>query len=380
MDQIKLQAAELPAQDSVVVVALDEPGEDGAPRRAYRVGRGAELEAPAKAGLTPWNGAGALPIEPPLGGAIWVFIHPTRTYSEGFGGDGSSDIAPEDRAMIRALKRRAAARVVCVKVGAQGSAAQAGARDEGSGAKRSLVEFDWKYLANAKEIFESCMTKPNRQDYMYLVTKSFGINLVVRVAFAFKAVMGHQLPMFRAVAVTTWYQLQDVVFTIFGQTYMKFLGKMTGLLRVYRAYLGDFFFVYFQMVGFEFLNRLVLGPIGENPLVYTWHGLALIFVNILQGLISGGPLTPAINQMRREGAISHSTLMHLYQLGGLTLQFGLFASFGYQKIYACLTGGTLLFSWGSYLIFSNFFPDPEFSVVTDAAALAKVRSLTTVKA
>lgn len=371
MEKAKLQAPDLPAHDSVVVLCVDEPGEDGAPRRAFRVGRGADLAAPRTAKLAAWSGKGSLPVEPPLGGSVYVFITPTRTYSEGFGGDGTSDIAPEDRALIRSIKRRHAARLICVKTGSKASAAES--REEQS--SRSLVAFDWKYMANIKEIFKSCMTRPNRQDYIYLATKSFGINLVVRVAFAGKAAMSGQLPVFRAVAVTSWYQLQDVVFTIFGQTYMKFLGKMTGLLRVGRAYLGDFFFVYFQMVGFEFLNRLVLGPIGENPLVYSWKGLSLIFVNILQGLISGGPLTPGINKMRRAGAISHSTLMHLYQLGGLTLQFGLFASFGYQKIYACLTGGTLIFAWGSFLIFSNFFPDPEFVALDDAQTLAKVASL-----
>jgi hypothetical protein len=189
------------------------------------------------------------------------------------------------------------------------------------------------------------------------VTKTFGLNLAVRLFFTIAAVRRGDLPVLRAVASTSWYQLQDTIFTVFGQTYMKFLGRMTGMLRIGPAYIGDFTFVYVQLCFFEFLNRLVLGPMGENPLVYTWNGMALIFVNILQGMISGGPLIPAINKMRRAGVIKHSTMMHFYQLTSLTMQFGLFASFGYQRFYFLLTTGTLVLSWGGYAIFSIFYQD-----------------------
>lgn len=374
METMKTQTLDLPARDAVVVLAVDiadvTATEIGFSRH-YLIGRGSDLENPETAKLARWTPGTPLPVKPPEGAALFVFLHPTKTYSEGFGGDGGSDIAPEDRAMIRAAKRQAP-RVICVKAGAK-AVSSADAKHEA--ATRSFVNLDLKYLREIKTIFKSCMTRPNRQDFIYLATKSFGLNLVVRVAFAVQAVSSGQLPLVRGVAVTSWYQIQDCVFTIFGQTYMKFLGKMTGLFRVGKAYLGDFLFVYFQMVGFEFMNRLVLGPLGENPLVYTWKGMSLIFMNILQGLISGGPLTPAINQMRRVGLISHSTLMHLYQLGGLTLQFGLFASFGHQKIYAALTGGTLLFSWGSYLICTNFFRDPEFLALDNPDTLGRLDTL-----
>jgi hypothetical protein len=161
---------------------------------------------------------------------------------------------------------------------------------------------------------------------------------------------------------TGWYQLQDTIFTVFGQTYMKFLGRMTEMLRVGPLYLGDFTFVYVQLCFFEFLNRLVLGPLGENPLVYTWHGMALIFANIIQGMVSGGPLIPAINKMRRSGVIGHSTMMHLYQLS---------ASFGYQRFYFILTSATLVLSWGSYAVFSLFFADPP-AAPADPALAAKL--------
>src|SRR5206468_7679731 len=124
---------------------------------------------------------------------------------------------------------------------------------------------------------------------------------------------------------------------------------------------------------FEFLNRLVLGPLGENPLVYTSKGIGLIFLNILQGMISGGPLIPAINKMRRAGVISHPTMMHLYQLTSLTMQFGLFAAFGYQRFYALLTGATLLLSWGSYAVFTVGYQDPPFETVSEQDAAAAAR-------
>jgi hypothetical protein len=219
------------------------------------------------------------------------------------------------------------------------------------------TKYDLEMLRAAPEMLRQSWTKPNRQDYTYLVTKTFGLNLAVRLFFTIAAVRRGDLPVLRAVASTSWYQLQDTIFTVFGQTYMKFLGRMTGMLRIGPAYIGDFTFVYVQLCFFEFLNRLVLGPMGENPLVYTWNGMALIFVNILQGMISGGPLIPAINKMRRAGVIKHSTMMHFYQLTSLTMQFGLFASFGYQRFYFLLTTGTLVLSWGGYAIFSIFYQD-----------------------
>lgn len=349
-----------PHADALMIIAVDIKGE-----RVYLAGRGDSFQR--------WNPAAKLPLDERAGKhPVFVFVYPTETYSEGMGG-GRTDLAPEDRAMIRVVKQTSA-RVICAKVPPPENR---GAALPGQVIRDSqkLIAFDPSLLARIREIFKSCITVPNRQDYIYLATKTFGLNLLVRVGFASQAVMSGQLPLMRAVLSTSWYQLQDTVFTLFGQTYMKFLGKMTGMLRVGRAYLGDLVFVYVQLCGLEFLNRLVLGPLGENPIVYTWHGLSLIFLNILQGMLSGGPLIPAINQMRRSGVISYSTMMHLYQLTSLTMQFGLFASFGYQSIYAILTGATLLLSWSSYLIFSTMFRDPEFAIVQDAATLKRLDSL-----
>lgn len=289
------------------------------------------------------------PADAPDAASVLFVIAPTRTYSEGMGG-GGSERSPEDRAFWRALAARFGDKAVCVLAH--------GAKGDEHGGPRSFLEFHPDMLRRVPELLKENWTVPNRQDYAYLATKTFGLNLVVRLFFTIKAVRSGGLPVLRAAASLTWYQLQDTIFTVFGQTYMKFLGRMTGMLRVGPVWLGDFSFVYVQLCFFEFLNRLVLGPLGENPLVYTWHGMALIFVNIIQGMISGGPLIPAINKMRRAGVISHSTMMHLYQLSSLTMQFGLFASFGYQHFYFLLTSATLVLSWGSYAVFSLFFLDP----------------------
>lgn len=282
-------------------------------------------------------------------GRVVVALLPTCTYSEGFG-DGECERAPEDRLLVRKLEKLFPGRVSSVVLDAP-PAADLSAKPAG------LIEFQPGLLKRVPALFRASYTTPNRQDYIYLLTKSFGLNLAIRFIFLAKTVRDGRAPLFRAAALGTWYQLQDAVFTIYGQTYMKFLGRMTGLLRVARAQIGDFAFVYVQFCGLEFLNRLVLGPLGENPLVYTWQGIGLIFFNILQGLISGGPLTPAINKLRKVGLISHSTMMHIYQLAGLTLHFGLFATFGYQKIYTLLTSSILAFSWGSYLIVTVFYKD-----------------------
>lgn len=334
--------------DALTIVAQDEDS-----RRVYR------------ANGAVWDPAAPLPLSEKAGKhPVFVLVRPTKTYSEGMGGNGA-DMAPEDRAMIRKVRAQAAS-VVCAKVGA--------ATESAAGTDLpSLVAFDGSFLRRAPELFRESMTTPNRQDYTWLLTKTFGFNLIVRLFFTGKAVMSGDLPLTRAILSTSWYQLQDSVFTVFGQTYMKFLGRMTGMVRVARVYLGDFVFVYVQLCGFEFLNRLVLGPLGENPLVYTWKGIGLVFVNILQGMVSGGPLIPAINKMRRAGVISHGSMMHLYQISSLTMQFGLFAAFGYQKFYALLTGATLLLSWGSYAAFTVGFQDPPFETVSEQEAAAAAR-------
>ncbi|MFH2201507.1 MAG: hypothetical protein ABIJ96_00180 [Elusimicrobiota bacterium] len=391
----------LPANKDVVVIALDT----AADKREYFLCSGSDLGGgdgfkKVRPGtlFAPENDAFFASLAD--GGRVHIIVYPTRTYSEGFGGSMFSDIAPEDRRMIRKIRARYEDRTDCCKVPLSdtllfeglekyfaGDEERARYRSEKSApvekkqerikreGKRGFFTVDPKYLINIKEIFVSCMTRPNRQDYMWLATKTFGLNLVVRLFFVCKGVMSGDLSMVRAVLSTTWYQIQDAVFTVFGQTYMKFLGKMTGLIRIRNAQVGDFVFVYFQLCGFEFLNRLLLGPLGENPLVYTGFGIGLIFVNILQGMLSGGPLIPAINKMRRAGVISHPVMMHLYQASSLTMQFGLLASFGYQTFYAILTGAVLVFSWSSYVIFSTFFKDPEFSGVTDRELMAKLDGL-----
>ncbi|MCX5797911.1 MAG: hypothetical protein NTY77_20665 [Elusimicrobia bacterium] len=334
-----------------------------------------------------------------LAGADRVFmvVYPTRTYSEGMGSNLLTEISPEDRNFIRTLRSRFHD-AVCCKVSLHETAffedlkgyflddhekkqyrkeklAKAEAHDKPVPKKKGLVEFDMDFFRNMKAIFRSCMTKPNQQDFRYLYYKTFGLNLVVRLGFMITSVQKGELPVMRAILSTSWYQFQDAIFTVFGQTYMKFLGRMTGLLRIYKAYFGDLFFVYFQLCGFEFLNRLVLGPLGENPLVYTWSGIGLIFLNILQGMLSGGPLIPAINKMRKVGFIGHNTMMHLYQLSSLTMQFGLFASFGYQRFYTILTTSVLVVAWGSYAVFTTFFRDPEFVRFGDKGAMARLDSL-----
>ena len=300
--------------------------------------------------------------EVPAAESVLFVIAPTKTYSEGMGG-GGSERSPEDRAFWRALAARFPGKAECLIAGPVGG--------EGDGGPRSFFEFHPSMLKDAPKLLREQWTVPNRQDYMYLVTKTFGLNLVVRVVFMILPVKTGGMALTRAAIALFWYQLQDTIFTVFGQTYMKFLGRMTGMLRVGPLWLGDFSFVYVQLCFFEFLNRLVLGPLGMNPLVYTPEGIGLIFVNIIQGMISGGPLIPAINKMRRAGVISHSTMMHFYQLSSLTMQFGLFASFGYQYFYFLLTTGTLILSWGSYAVFTVLFNDPPRKAA-DPALLARL--------
>lgn len=325
------------SQGELVVLARDLD-EAGAPARAYFAFAGES--APKRV---------ASASELPEAASVLFILTPTKTYSEGMGG-GGSERSPEDRAFWRALSSRFGDKASC--------ALADGAKEESDSKPRTFVEFHPSMLKNAPALLREQWTVPNRQDYVYLATKTFGLNLIVRVIFMILPVRTGGMALTRAAVALFWYQLQDTIFTVFGQTYMKFLGRMTGMLRVGPLWLGDFSFVYFQLCFFEFLNRLVLGPLGMNPLVYTWHGMGLIFINIIQGMISGGPLIPAINKARRAGVMSHSGMMHCYQLSSLTMQFGLFASFGYQKFYFLLTTATLVLSWGGYALFTLFFLDP----------------------
>lgn len=338
--------------DDLVVLALDRSDTE----RGYYYFHAKTSEA-----ATRFTSASELPDAE----RVVIALFATKTYSEGMGG-GGSERSPEDRALTRSISARFSGRTSVVLMG--------GGKKDASSGPRGFVEFKPEMLRQAPQLLRDCWTRPNRQDYAYLATKTFGLNLVVRVIFMILPVRTGGLNLLRAAAALAWYQFQDTIFTVFGQTYMKFLGRMTGMLRVGPAYIGDFTFVYVQLCFFEFLNRLVLGPLGMNPLVYTWHGMGLIFINIIQGMISGGPLIPAINKMRRAGVISHSTMMHCYQLSSLTMQFGLFASFGYQYFYFLLTTGTLILSWGSYAIFSLFFQDPP-SAQADDAMVSRLENL-----
>ncbi len=224
-------------------------------------------------------------------------------------------------------------------------------------ARRKFVEFNVQYLKDIKSIFNESKTKPNKQDFVYLVTKTWGLNLIVRAAFALKGVHAGQLGVARAILSTGWYQIQDSVFTVFGQTYMKFLGRMTPMLRVGNAKLGDLLFVYVQLVASEFMNRLVLGPLGENPLVYSWHGIGLLLLNNLQGMISGGLIVPVINKLKAAGVISEKASSNLYQLASLTMHLGLLATFGYQHLFTVLTTIIMFLSWAAYIGASFFLKD-----------------------
>ncbi|MBI3563931.1 MAG: hypothetical protein HY079_01895, partial [Elusimicrobia bacterium] len=154
------------ASDDLVILALDRGA--AAPARAYYAVTGAELAA----GAAPR----ALDGTVECAGRVLVALTPTRTYAEGMGG-GTSERAPEDRALIRRLARRFPGRVDCALLDQS-----AGAQDAGA-APQTFFEFKPDMLKEAPRLLRECWTVPNRQDYAYLATKTFGLNLVVRVVF-----------------------------------------------------------------------------------------------------------------------------------------------------------------------------------------------------
>ena len=258
---------------------------------------------------------------------------------------------------------------------AQNREKQGQSSEEASNQKNRMpfLAFNWGLLGKMFQLIKESYVIPGKQDFFYLGTKTFGLNLIVRIMFLLKGVKSGDLPLDRAIISTLWYQLQDAFFTIYGQTYMRFLGKMSTLLTVGRTRLGEPIFVYLQLSFFEFFNRLILGPLGENPLVYTWKGIALIFVNNLQGMLSAGLLNPSFGRMREVGLIKNSTMMHLYQLGSLAMYFGLFANFGYQTFYTILTTSLMLFSWSIFFGISFFFRPLKCQLLADQIIYEKIQ-------
>lgn len=195
-----------------------------------------------------------------------------------------------------------------------------------------------------RRLFAECYRRPERQDWVYLWTKAFGVNLAVRGAFLGAAAARGDMGAARALWAGVWYQAQDALFTLYGRTYMNLVARADKALGP----AGGFVFVYFQLCGFELLNRLMLGPVGQNAPVTEPAGALLVFVNTLQGMVAGGPLVPALGRLRAAGLVSERAAGHLYQASGLTLHLGLLATFGFQTAYAVATGLLFALSWGAY--------------------------------
>lgn len=199
----------------------------------------------------------------------------------------------------------------------------------------------------------ACLVAPERVDWAYLAAKSLGLNLALRAALASTSVLAGGPAASRAAASMAWYQLQDAIFTLYGRSYMNVLARASGALRVAGLPVGDLALAYLQCALSELLCRLMLGPAGDTPWVLSPSGLAVLLLNVAQGLAAGGSIVPAINQARRAGAIGESAAAHLYQLSGLTIHSGLLATFGYQALHGWVTGLLTLSSWLIYAVCSS---------------------------
>ncbi|MFA6091354.1 MAG: hypothetical protein WCU88_03000 [Elusimicrobiota bacterium] len=208
-----------------------------------------------------------------------------------------------------------------------------------------LIEFDPGVLRGLR----SCRVRPSRSDRAYLATKTFGVNLAVRGAFALSGIHGGASAA-RVVCALSWHQLQDAACTLYGRSYLNLLARAAGGLRIAGRGIGDLVFVYVQVSASEVLTRLILGPVGNTPSALTLAGLGMVFLNVGQGMIAGGSIIPAINQVRKAGFIGERACMHIYQLSGLTIHLGLLATFGYQALHAWATAALSIASWSFYAV------------------------------
>lgn len=189
-------------------------------------------------------------------------------------------------------------------------------------------------VLNLRRILAASYVIPGHTDYMYVIFKSSFLNLAARSFLVITAVNKGVLTSEKAIMSLIWYQIQDVFFTIYGKTYMNFIGSLETTVILFSFKIGDLVFVIIVFVVCEFSNRLILGPVGENPSVLTLRGFAIIFINIGQGMLSAGPVDSAICKLRNLGLISVTIANHIFQIMSLSMLFGLLASFGYQRIHA----------------------------------------------
>ncbi len=220
---------------------------------------------------------------------------------------------------------------------------------------------DYMMWWNIRVVLLSQYTPPGRDEYFYLLFKASFINLAVRSYLILNSFFKGEVPLYMACLSLVWYQMQDCLFTLHGQTYMRFLAKINESVKIFHLNCGDLIFVMNMLFVLELSNRLLLGPVGNNPPAYTLKGIALIWLNMVQGMVSAGPIDPAVNKLKESGLISHAAAMHLYQLLGFTLLFGLLGTFGYQKLHAVITTAQLIISFTVYIFFT-IFPRPKSMV------------------
>lgn len=192
--------------------------------------------------------------------------------------------------------------------------------------------------------------KPGREEWRWLLYKTFGVNLAARAAFLVAACADGELAPARAWAAGAWWQAQDAVFTLYGRAWLGLLAASAGAVRVAGRPVGDLALSYAQLCAAEWLNRLILGAVGGNPSVLGVEGTALVGLNVLQGMAAGGPLVPAISRLKARGLLSVDAAARLYQLSGLAMHLGLLATFGHQRLHAALTAALAVAAWGAWLL------------------------------
>ena len=217
---------------------------------------------------------------------------------------------------------------------------------------------DYMMWWNMRVILLSQYTPPRRDEYFYVMFKASFINLAVRSYFILNSFAKGEVPLYIACLSLVWNQIQDCLFTLHGQTYMRFLAKINGSIEIFHLKCGDLIFIMNMMFVLELLNRLMLGPVGDNPPAYTLKGIGLIWLNVVQLMVSASTNDSIVNKLIKSGLINHSAAMHLYQLLGFTLHFGLLGTFGYQKLYVVTTTAQLTINLTVY-IFLTSFPRPK---------------------
>ena len=194
---------------------------------------------------------------------------------------------------------------------------------------------------NLRRMIAVRYVRPTDVDIFYALIKSSGLNLAARLFIAITAAIRGEIKPELAVISITWYQAQDVLFTLYGKSYMQFMYSVQSTVKLCGFDIGDILLALLVVFILALcdslvLGILVLGPGGTSKNPFAPGGTLVSLVKLSQGMLLSVTVNPTICKLQSAGFISASTADHAFQLMGLTTFLTLLISWGKQDSYSTL--------------------------------------------